>query len=206
MVLCSFPKKAPTMPTTPHFPSFGLQRRHLLGGALAAGFVQLAPWSQAAAPTEGAAPSAPAASATPAPGAAAGFMALSQFLTEREDLNAQLGGRMHTALQALNAEFPAQAAALWAWVQTEQVPLEQLNQRLQADKPELAAIPAQVMQAWYLGIAGDGAKARVVAYEFALNAQTVADKLKPPTYAYGVYGSWTSNPTTFDLQRQPVHG
>jgi hypothetical protein len=44
----------------------------------------------------------------------------------------------------------------------------------------------------------------VVAYEFALNAQTVSDKLKPPTYAYGVYGSWTANPTTLNLQRIPV--
>lgn len=183
------------MPSTPQFPSFGLRRRHLLGGALAAGVVQLVPWSQAAAPA-----------ADSAPGTATSFMALSQYLTAREDLNAQLGARMHTALQAINGEFPAQSAALWAWVQTQQVPLERLNERLQAEKPELAAIPAQIMQVWYLGIAGDGAQARVVAYEFALNAQTVGDKLKPPTYAYGVHGSWTRNPTTFNLQRQPVHG
>jgi hypothetical protein len=178
------------MNTSPQFPSFGLRRRHLLGGALAAGAVQLIPWSQAAAPVTDAATS---------------FIPLSQYLTARTDLNARLGARMQAALQALDAEFPAQSAALWAWVQSQQVPVEQFHARLQAEKPELAAIPVQIMQAWYLGVAGDGAKARVVAYEFALNAQTVGDKLKPPTYAYGVYGSWTSNPTTFDLQRQPVH-
>lgn len=178
------------MNTLPQFPSFGLRRRHLLGGALAAGAVQLMPWSQAAAPVAE---------------TSASFMGLSQYLTARADLNAGLGTRLQAALQALDAEFPARSAALWAWVQSQQVPLEEFQTRLQAEKPELAAIPAQVMQAWYLGIAGDGAKARVVAYEFALNAQTVGDKLKPPTYAYGVYGSWTSNPTTFDLQRQPVH-
>ncbi len=31
------------MTSTPQFPSFGLQRRHLLGGALAASVVQLEP-------------------------------------------------------------------------------------------------------------------------------------------------------------------
>ncbi len=29
----------------------------------------------------------------------------------------------------------------------------------------------------------------------------VADKLRPPSYAYGAYGSWTSNPTSFNLKQ-----
>lgn len=182
------------MKSTPQFPSFGLQRRHLLGGALAAGMVQLVPWSWAANPA------APAAAASP------GFMALSQYLTARDDLHAPLGARMQAALQALDAQFQTQADALWQWIDSQKVPLAQLHDRLQAEKPELAAIPGKVMQAWYLGVAGSGAQARVVAYEFALNAQTVSDKLKPPTYSYGVYGSWTRNPTTFNLQRPPVQG
>lgn len=86
-------------------------------------------------------------------------------------------------------------------MQAQQVTLAQLNERLKAEKPEMLAIPGQIMQAWYLGIVGAGTQARVVTYEFALNAQTVADKLRPPSYSYGVYGSWTSNPTTFNLQR-----
>ncbi|ART56561.1 hypothetical protein CBP36_00065 [Acidovorax carolinensis] len=173
-----------------HFPSFGLQRRQLLGGAMAAGVAaQLAPWSWAATPAAD----------------TSRFMDLSHYLTERNDLNARLGARMQAALQALNPQFSAQVDALWQWVESQQVPLAQLNERLKAEKPELAGIPAAVMQVWYLGIAGSGIHTRVVAYEFALNAQTVADKLKPPTYAYGVYGSWTRNPTTFNLQRLPVH-
>jgi hypothetical protein len=174
------------MTAMPQLSYFGLQRRHLLGAAVAAGAVRLLPWSRAAAADAG------------------GFMALSTYLTEREDLSARLGARMLAALQALDGQFDAQAQALWQWVAAEKIPLAELNERLKAEKPELAAVPAQVMQAWYLGVAGSGSRARVVAYEFALNALTVADKLKPPTYAYGVYGSWTSNPTTFDLQRQLV--
>ena len=178
------------MTTTPQFPPFGLQRRHLLGGALAAGVVQLAPWSWAATPAAD----------------AGSFMALSRYLTERDDLSARLGARMQATLQALDARCIEQAQALWQRIDASQVPLGQLNARLKAEQPALAGIPGQVMQVWYLGIAGSGSQARVVAYEFALNAQTVADKLKPPTYAYGTYGSWTRNPTTFNLQRRPVQG
>ena len=124
----------------------------------------------------------------------------------RDDLNPRLGARLQAALQALDPRFGPQASALWQWITNGQVALAQLNARLQAEQPDLAALPGQVMQAWYLGIAGSGTRTRVVAYEFALNAQTVADKLKPPTYSYGLYGSWTRNPTTFNLQRLPVHG
>jgi len=174
---------------TSHFniPSFGLQRRHLLGGALAASVVQLAPLSWAAQPVS--------------PAATGAFMALSQYLTERNHLSPNLAGRMQAGLQSLDSHFTAHADALWQWVQAQQVTLAQLNERLKAEKPELLAIPGQIMQAWYLGIVGAGTQARVVTYEFALNAQTVADKLRPPSYSYGVYGSWTSNPTTFNLQR-----
>lgn len=178
------------MKPIPRFPSFGLQRRQLLGGVLAASAVQFTSWGRAA----------------PAAADSASFMALSQYLTARDDLNPRLGARLQAALQALDPRFGPQASALWQWITHGQVALAQLNARLQAEQPDLAALPGQVMQAWYLGIAGSGTRTRVVAYEFALNAQTVADKLKPPTYSYGLYGSWTRNPTTFNLQRLPVHG
>lgn len=58
----------------------------------------------------------------------------------------------------------------------------------------LKLVPWQIVTAWYMGIVGDGAKARCLAYETALNAQVVADVLKPPTYADGAYGSWARKP------------
>ncbi len=179
----------------PHtsFPVFGLQRRQLLGGLALAGAVQLAPWAAAISP------------AAPPPSASPSFMALSRYLTERSDLSPNLAARMQAALQGLNSAFVTQADALWQWINSNHVPLAELNARLKADMPALAAIPGQVMQAWYMGIVGSGAQSRVVAYEYALNAQVVSDKLKPPTYSYGLHGSWTSNPSTADLKLRPNH-
>lgn len=179
------------MPHTPSFPAFGLNRRHLLGGFLAASAVQMAPWALAT-------------TSIAAPAASPAFMALSQYLTERDDLTAKQGARMQMAWQALDDKFSANVDALWQWIDSNHVALAELNTRMAAEKPDLAKVPAQVMQIWYTGIAGSGTKVRVVAYESALNAQVVADKLKPPSYVYGMYGSWTSNPTTFNLRLKPV--
>lgn len=172
------------MTQTPSFPAFGLRRRHVLGGFLAASALHVTPFAMAAEPT-----------ASPA------FMALSKFLTAREDLNPKMGARMQAAWQELDPQFSANVDALWQWVESEHITLGDLNTRLKADKPELAKVPAQVMQIWWQGIAGSGNQVRVVTYEHALNAQAVADKLRPPSYAYGSYGSWSMNPTKFDLKR-----
>lgn len=130
-------------------------------------------------------------------------MALSQYLTERDDLTAKQGLRMQNAWQELDAQFSANVDALWQWIDSQKVALAELNERLKAEKPELAKVPAQVMQIWYTGIAGSGNQVRVVAYESALNAGVVADRLRPPSYAYGTYGSWSSNPTKFALRLKP---
>lgn len=172
------------MTSTPQFPTFGLSRRHLLGGAVAAGMAQLIPGSWAAAPAAG----------------ADSFMALSRYLTERDDLRLALGTRLLAALNELDGKFGDKLEALWKWISTNQVALADLNARLKAEQPDLADVPMNVMQVWYQGIAGSGTATRVVAYEYALNAQVVADRLRPPSYVYGTYGSWTSNPTTFKLQ------
>ena len=126
---------------------------------------------------------------------------MSQYLTARDDLSPQLGARMQAAWQALDPAFNANVDALWQWIDSQKVALNDLNARLAADQPALAKVPAQIMQIWWSGIAGSGDKVRVVAYEHALNAEAVADKLRPPSYVYGGYGSWHTNPTTFDLKR-----
>ena len=67
---------------------------------------------------------------------------------------------------------------------------------LDGEHSPLAPLPRQIMSAWFLGVVGGGGSgdARCVAYETALNAVVVADVLKPPTYAYGAYGSWSAKP------------
>ena len=173
------------MTPTPQFPTFGLSRRHLLGGALAAGMAQLIPGSWAA--------------DAPATGTDS-FMALSRYLTERGDLPQAQGARLLAAQNELDGKFKDKLETLWKWIGASQVALAHLNERLKAEQPDLADVPMNVMQLWYQGIAGSGTATRVVAYEHALNADVVADRLRPPSYVYGAYGSWSSNPTTFKLQ------
>lgn len=160
-------------------PPFALHRRHVLGGGLAAAAVSLFPWTPAL-PLE----------ADPA----TAFFQLSVLLTGRDKLDPVLGQRLLQALQAGNASFNQHTADLLVFLQTRKVPLPELAALLSAEKPPFAALPTQVMAAWYLGVVGDGSQARVVAFEHALNAAAVSDKLKPPTYAYGVPGSWSTNP------------
>jgi hypothetical protein len=69
-----------------------------------------------------------------------------------------------------------------------------LQEVLDAEHSALAPLPRRIVTAWYLGVVGEGEHARVVAFETALNAVAVADVLKPPTYCYGAYGSWTKKP------------
>lgn len=125
---------------------------------------------------------------------ATAFFHLSALLTGRATLDPVLGRRLLEALQASNASFHQHTADLLGLLQSRQVPLPELPALLANEKPPFAALPSQVMAAWYLGIVGEGAQARVVAFEHALNATAVADRLKPPTYAYGVPGSWSANP------------
>lgn len=70
-----------------------------------------------------------------------------------------------------------------------------LQKVLDAEHPELAPLPRKIATAWFMGIVGSAEAARCLAYETALNAVIVADVLKPPTYAYGAYGSWARKPT-----------
>ena len=60
--------------------------------------------------------------------------------------------------------------------------------------PRLRRCRAEIVTAWYLGVVGEGERARVVAFEKRSTPWSVADVLKPPTYCYGVYGSWTKKP------------
>jgi hypothetical protein len=122
------------------------------------------------------------------------FMALSALLVGRASLDAALGRRLYEALAATDSGFAASAQALLAFINERKVDPLQLQATLDAGKSPLAAMPRRIMSAWCLGIVGDGDKARCIAFEEALNARMVADVLKPPTYAYGPYGSWHRKP------------
>jgi hypothetical protein len=155
-------------------------RRRLLLSSVAGAYVaSLIPWAlaQPAADTQRGA-----------------FLALSAILVGRASLDAAQGERLYAALVADDAGFGAAAAALLALIESRKVDPLQLQAVLDGEKSPLAGVPRRVASAWWLGIVGSGDKALCVAFETALNAQAVADVLKPPTYAYGPYGSWTRKP------------
>ncbi|WEK51999.1 MAG: sorbitol dehydrogenase family protein [Candidatus Kaistia colombiensis] len=133
--------------------------------------------------------------------AMAPFMALSAVLVGRPSLDPAQAKRLYDALAANDPGFPAAAKQLLDTVEQRKIDPMQLQQTLNDENSPLKDLPRQVVTAWFLGIVGSGKNARCVAFETALNAQVVADILKPPTYAYGAYGSWTRNPA-----EGPDHG
>lgn len=154
-------------------------RRGLLRGLLSAYTAALIPWALAQ-------PVADADQGT--------FVALSALLAGRQALNAALAKRLYEALKADDPGFPSAGKALLALINERKLDPLQLQQVLDDEKSPLAALPRTIVTAWFLGVVGSGDKARCLAYEQALNAVIVEDVLKPPTYAYGPYGSWARKP------------
>jgi hypothetical protein len=155
-------------------------RRWLLYGLVPVYVASLIPWALAQA-------------ATDAENAA--FLALSAILAGRPSLDSALAQRLYAALVADDPGFSAASASLLDLIEQRKIDPMQLQKTLDEEKSLLAPLPRRIVTAWFMGIVGDGAKARCLAFEVALNAQTVADVLKPPTYAYGAYGSWAKKPT-----------
>lgn len=161
-------------------------RRALLVGCGASYVLSLIPWAMAQ--------EVPQAEMAP-------FLALSAILVGRSSLDAAQAKRLYDALVANDAGFPAAAKQLLQTIEQRKIDPMQLQQTLNDEASPLKDLPGQVVTAWYLGIVGSGDKARCIMFETALNAQAVADTLKPPTYAYGGYGSWSRNPA-----EGPDHG
>lgn len=160
-----------------HLP--GPSRRILLAGLLTASTASLIPWALAQPVTDANRGS---------------FLAISALLVGRQALDAVQAKRLYDALVADDAGFPAAAQSLLTLINERKIDPLQLQQTLDDEKSPLAPLPRKIASAWLLGIVGSDEKARVVAFETALNAVIVADMLKPPTYAYGVYGSWAKKP------------
>jgi len=169
-----------TLPSPlPGQPDFSPARRTLLASFLSAYAVSLVPWA-AAVPADD--------------GARGAFAALSALLVGRPSLDQAQARRLYDALSADDPGFPAGAQALLALVNQRSIDPMQLQQLLDSEKSPLAPLPRKIAGAWFLGIVGDGERARCVAFETALNAAIVADVLSPPSYSYGAYGSWANKP------------
>jgi hypothetical protein len=162
---------------TQRWSDFNTQRRALLFGALGATATAFSvPWALSR--------SADALGTT--------FVPVSSYLLGRQVLDVGLAGRLHAALVDVFPEFPSTLQSLAELIAREPVEPLYLQALLDTAHPALAPWPRRIARAWAVGVVGDGKNARCVAYESALNAVIVADVLKPPTYAYGGYGSWSS--------------
>ena len=174
--LAGLPAALATTPTTPTTP---ISRRTVLAALLSATTAALIPWALAEPVTDA---------------ASGAFLALSALIAGRPALDAVQAKRLYTALTADDAGFPAAAQALLTLINQRQLAIDTLQKTLDDEKSPLAGVPRKVATAWFVGVVGSGAKARCLAYETALSFEFVGDVLKPPSYAYGSYGSWTNKP------------
>lgn len=124
----------------------------------------------------------------------AAFVALSAILTGRQALDEILGDRLYEAFTSRDAGFGKAAQAVLELINTHRIDPSTLQKFLEDKHSSLAYVPRQIALAWYVGVVGEGEDAVCVAYETALMSVIVSDRLKPPTYAYGAYGSWENPP------------
>lgn len=125
-----------------------------------------------------------------------GFASLSQLLTGRAGLPAAFMEALFAAFSQIDAGFAAKVDLLNSYISTNAVAPDDLQARLKSDPAaaDLAGLPALILTGWYLGVAGSGDAAICVTYTQALANQEVSDVLRPPSYAYGAYGSWAAAP------------
>jgi hypothetical protein len=159
-------------------------RRLLLTSILASYASSFIPWSMAQ--TQSAAPASAAADDE--------FLSLSTLITGRATLDPAQAKRLHAGLVATMPSFAEQLSALAAFVASNKPAAHDLQSSLDAANAPFAKLPATIATAWYVGVVGSGADARCVTYESSLMNVVVSDRLKPPSYAYGPYGSWGHNP------------
>ncbi|MBB3213491.1 hypothetical protein FHW67_002789 [Herbaspirillum sp. Sphag1AN] len=146
-------------------------------------------------------PAAFADNASPA-GAAAkaseNFLSLSRLLTDKKDLNPVQADRLYAAFVSVYPDFEAQLQQLSEFISAAEaqtkLEVSGLQAALDAQKSPVAKLPGRIVSGWYVGVVGSGKTARCVTYETSLMYVAVADRLKPPSYAYGPYGSWGRNP------------
>jgi Membrane bound FAD containing D-sorbitol dehydrogenase len=122
------------------------------------------------------------------------FLQVSLILTGHGQLPSAQAARMYRALAASDPDFSTQVQALQMFMTERKLAASGLQGVLDSEKPAFAALPRRILQCWYVGVAGSGAHAACVAYEDALMNVAVSDQLRPPSYAYGAYGSWSAQP------------
>ncbi|GBR36792.1 sugar dehydrogenase complex small subunit [Gluconobacter kondonii] len=105
------------------------------------------------------------------------FMDVSKRLTGMKVLDVDFGQRLYESCQRIIPNFQENANKLSQEVGQGTTPLEQA-----------------LLVGWYDGVVEHGDKAECVAYVASLDRVITSDVLKPPSYAFGAYGSWKAQP------------
>ena len=124
------------------------------------------------------------------------FTKISTLLTGKAQLPENFTRVLTSAFPRIDSNFSSKVSRLLQWVEQHSPNASEISSKLAADSSvaDIAHLPADILTGWYLGIVGKGDQAICVAYVEALANQLVADVLRPPTYAYGAYGSWAAKP------------
>jgi len=184
-------------------------RRLFIGGSLAFG---AAPWlsaltaglwhANALAADATTAASGAAVPASPAHDAATvrtAFIRVSKALCGDIPLDATQATVLLDGLQQQDGGFGDACVALDAFIAAQAPDPLQWQAALDAAKAPFAALPRRIVSAWYIGVVGSGTKARALTYVSSLMYRVTADKVRPPSYAYGAYGTWRVDPSTLTL-------
>ena len=124
------------------------------------------------------------------------FLQLSKLLTGRSELDAETSWRLNAALTATHQDFPAQVSACASFARAHGfATVEPLAAALDAQNPQLAAVLHAIVTAWYVGVAGDGPQAKVIAWREALMFDAVGGVLPAPSYCRAAPGYWTAKPS-----------
>jgi hypothetical protein len=121
------------------------------------------------------------------------FMDVSAALTGVPSPAADLGAVIYKELLALVPDLNELVTAL---------PDQMADGVIKAEAPQATKdVAAAIVRAWYLGIVGTDAQARVVAYEHALNYAQVSDVVVLPTYARGEPHYWAEPPVLSSMKQ-----
>lgn len=130
------------------------------------------------------------------------FLALSQFLTGKSDLNPAVGTRAFLALAEADKAFEENANSLRAAIQDGRLADMDAFDSFVVGHPDLKPTAMSIISAWYLGYTGTPAPldgeddARFVAYESALMFRPTADATAVPSYTHGKTGYWRHPPAS----------
>jgi hypothetical protein len=123
------------------------------------------------------------------------FLAVSQQLTGKTDLDPVIAVRTSVALQASDDTFAGRFAALDAALQAAAgFDMRNFDNSPVGRQPALKATAVQIVAAWYLGVVGHGATAQLISYRDALMYRPTLDVTTVPSYQHGAFGYWSAKP------------